>query len=177
MDVRLICATNVDLEKEITEHKFRHDLFHRIARFAINLPALRDRTEDIMPLADFFLENSSRELNKEYLKFSTEVVDLMMSYSWPGNIRELANAVDSAVIVAKGEEISVDDIEPRVLRTFEMRAPLKERLIDISKATIIDALEKSKGNVTKAAQNLKVYRYTLQRLIKKFNIKTKQYKK
>ncbi len=177
VDVRLICATNVDLESEVVKRSFREDLFHRIARFIINVPPLRERPEDIIPLAEFFLRNSASEMNKRYLRFSSEVIDLFLKYPWPGNIRELINTIDSAVIVAKGEEITVDDIESRVLKRVEEKSlPLKEQIVRISKSAIIETLKDCRGNISHTAVALNLHRRTLQRLMRRFNIRPEEYK-
>ena len=178
IDVRLICATNKDLEKEVTEGRFREDLFHRIARFVINVPPLRARPEDILPLAEYFLNSSARELNKKNLKFAPEIIELLVDYAWPGNIRELANTIDSAVIVARGSEITLDTIEPRISRQFVGKGgTLRERLDRTSKSSFVEALKKARGNVVQAAQLLAIPRRSFQRRLKKYFINPDNYRR
>ncbi len=178
IDVRLICAANKDLEKEVAEGRFREDLFHRIARFLINVPPLRARPEDILPLAEYFLNNSARELNKKNLKFAAEIVELLVNYAWPGNIRELSNVIDSAVIVARGSEITLDDIEPRISRQFVGKGgTLRERLDRTSKSSFVEALKKARGNVVQAAQLLAIPRRSFQRRLKKHSINPDDYRR
>ncbi|MCA9404861.1 MAG: sigma-54-dependent Fis family transcriptional regulator, partial [Candidatus Omnitrophica bacterium] len=109
-DARIIVATNQQLTKLVDEGEFREDLYYRINVIAIQMPPLRDRRDDIKPLADYFLDMFSRANNKMVKEMSDEVLALFKSYSWPGNIRELENAIEGAVIMAKGDVIQLSDI-------------------------------------------------------------------
>jgi Nif-specific regulatory protein len=116
VDVRIIAATNADLEKMVEEGRFREDLFYRLNVIPIFLPPLRDRREDVIPLAEYFLERFNKEHGKG-VSFAPEVLDLLLEYRWPGNVRELENLVERAVVMAKSPVVHIPDL-PRPVRTF-----------------------------------------------------------
>src|SRR5690606_19386441 len=105
VNVRLIAATNRDLQAMVADGKFREDLYYRLHVFPIYVPPLRKRKADIVLLADFFLEKYSKENNKKVRRLSSAVIDMLMSYHWPGNVRELENCIERAVLVAEGDVI------------------------------------------------------------------------
>jgi Nif-specific regulatory protein len=116
VDVRIIAATNADLERMVEEGRFREDLFYRLNVIPIYLPPLRDRREDVIPLAEHFLERFNKEHGKN-VSFSPEVLKLMIEYRWPGNVRELENLTERAVVMAKSPIVHISDL-PRPVRTF-----------------------------------------------------------
>lgn len=159
VDVRIVSATNENLDKMIAEGRFREDLYHRINEFSIRIPALRDRKEDISLYAQRFLEEANVELSQQAKGFSEEAMELLMGYSWSGNLRELRNVVRRAVLFAKNGKVT-----PQILPEY-----LTERIIDPQlvlhsedeKEQIITVLRIVKGNKAAAARLLKISRKTL----------------
>lgn len=172
-DVRIVAATNENMEKAIAEGRFREDLYHRIGEFEIFQPSLFECPEDILPLADFFREKFSEELHRETSGFTAEAERLLLSYSWSGNIRELRNKIKRAVLMTKERLIDIEvlNITPAVpVVTAEAPLlPLKDE--EQEKQSIIRALQSCGGNKTKAAQLLKIDSSTLYRKMKKYGIK------
>lgn len=175
VDIRIIAATNRDLHKDVQEGRFREDLFFRLNVVSIPLPPLRERMEDIPQLADLFLHRFCRMLNKPLMKISTEAMEHLMGYPWPGNIRELANLIERAVVLAKGSVIEPEDLPLHHGSGNGQGAPRAETYHEavrrFQREVIIDALQNSGGNQARAAQKLGLQRTYLARLIKKFNIK------
>ncbi len=177
-DVRIIAATNQDLEKKIKEGTFREDLFYRLNVVSINIPALRERKDDILPLVENFLEKYSKENSRKDLEFSKEAIDLLMKYNFPGNVRELENIVERAVVLTRGSVITVDDL-PLNIKGFKEEkslAPsgegtLTEQVETLEKKLIFDALQNSGGNQTKAGKMLGLTERNLRYKLKKYNIK------
>jgi NtrC-family two-component system response regulator AlgB len=116
-DVRILAATNADLEKRVAEGRFREDLFYRLNVITLTVPSLRERTEDIMPLAMDFLTYFCRANHKSILGFSEEAIEMLMNYTWPGNVRELRNAIERAVILGSGQQISKNDLPDNIVPT------------------------------------------------------------
>ncbi len=166
VDVRFLFATNKDLEIEVEERRFRKDLYYRINVFCIEVPPLRERMRDIPLLAQHFLNKCSREVGKTIHGFTPEVLQQLKEYFWPGNVRELQNVIERAVVLAKERSITARDLGFGRIRSQEI-VPLKE----IKKEAIIDALNAVNGHVQKAAEMLGLNRRTIQRYIKKYNIK------
>lgn len=183
VDVRIITATNKNLESLIEKNEFRQDLFFRINVIPIYLPPLRQRTEDIPLLVNTFIRQCNQSTGKTISGVSRDVMDLFMSYPWPGNIRELKNAMDYAFVTADGPTIQLDHIPKRIGADAAISArPAKtERLDDTTdeKQQLIDALIKANGNQTCAAKLLKINRVTVWNRMKKYQIdlqKTLTYK-
>ena len=128
VDVRLICATNKDLEDAVERGEFRQDLFYRINVIPIRIPPLRERREDIPPLAAFFLEQANRSLERRKLGFTKEALERLIDYAWPGNVRELENKVKQSAIVGKGELVESEDILLSLERSEERRVGKECRL-------------------------------------------------
>jgi len=167
VDVRVITATNKDLKEMIRQCQFREDLYYRLKVVTISLPPLRERMEDIMPLANHFLKKYAEENNKGFIKFSPEVIEFMLYYSWPGNVRELENLIEHSVILSKDNAISLAELPPDILQP--VRA--KEKTIEaVTKDHIINVLEETKGNITKAAEILGIRRMTLYNKLKKYDM-------
>lgn len=154
VDVRVIATTNRDLQKEISEGRFREDLYYRLSAFPIQLPPLRERTEDIMPLSEHFAKKFAAQLNKTITGFAKDAVELLTTRQWKGNIRELENAVHRAVLMARTELITTDDfmLEGHANQCCPNNGSLKEMEMDLIRKT----LEETNGNKTKAAKMLGV---------------------
>ncbi|MFH6997580.1 sigma-54-dependent transcriptional regulator [Flavobacterium sp. FlaQc-57] len=171
VDIRIITATNEDLREAVKNGDFREDLYHRINEFSIQSPSLKDRDEDLMVFADFFLEKANQQLNKDIIGFSPEVVSIFQNYSWPGNLRELQNCVKRATLLSKG-----DFIESEVLPAefFQIqKQPTANGSFSLSeneKEAIIHALSKAQNNKSEAAKLLKITRKTLYNKLKQYNI-------
>src|SRR5436305_1682481 len=158
VNVRLIAATNQDMERLIAESKFREDLYYRINVFTIFVPPLRERKADLLLLADHFVEKFSREHGKIIKRISTPAIDMLMSYHWPGNVRELENTLERAVLVCDGHVIHAHHLPP-TLQTAEAsgtvtRVSLKDAVAAYEKDLIQDALKTTRGNRAKAARLL-----------------------
>jgi two-component system response regulator HydG len=171
VDIRVVTATNEDLAQGVKEGNFREDLFHRLNEFSIEVPALRERREDLMLFAEHFLDEANEELEKDVVGFSDEAIDAFHNYNWPGNLRELKNMVKRAVLLTQ------DSIIPlRVLPHEIAHTPKTEESYGLFKnkneeTLILDALEKSNGNKSKAARLLSIDRKTLYNKLKQYNIK------
>lgn len=175
-DARIIVATNQQLTNLVDEGSFREDLYYRINVIAIQMPPLRDRGDDIKPLADYFLDMFCRANNKEVRELSPEVLELFKNYSWPGNIRELENAIEGAVIMAKNNVIQAADIpnsskfkNQEEGRNSEIKS-LKQVTEQPERDHIISVLNNCNWNRNKAAATLGVNRTTLYNKMKKYNI-------
>ena len=171
--MRIIAATNEDMQSAVAEKRFRQDLFHRIKEYTLNIPPLRECREDIMPLADFFLKLSNEELDRQVKGFDAEARKQLLAYAWGGNVRELKGTVRSAVLFTDGDTITADKLnfeEP--LLSGEASLSLKN--VEIEKKQIIRALEQANGNRSLAAELLGIGRTTLYDKMKKYNIRHKE---
>lgn len=171
VDIRLISATNEDLEQAMAEGRFREDLFHRINEFSIDLPELKEREGDLILFANFFLEQSNEELGKKVVQFNAEALELLESYSWPGNLRELKNCIRKATLLATGDEITPNELLDisRKKEDFSTSTLLFDE--DREKRTIIKALKKNRYNKSKTAKELGIDRKTLYNKLDKYRIK------
>jgi Nif-specific regulatory protein len=172
VNVRMLAATNRNLQEMVAQGKFREDLYYRLNVFPIYVPALRTRKTDVVLLADFFLEKYAKEQGKRVRRLSSAVIDMLMSYHWPGNVRELENCLERAVLVAEGDVIHPYHLPP-TLQTAEasgtaVTGSLKERVDAFERDLIVDALKSTRGNMAAAARNLE----TTQRI---FGYKVHQY--
>ncbi|MBN4057117.1 sigma-54-dependent Fis family transcriptional regulator [bacterium AH-315-J21] len=178
VNVRVVAATNADLTDLILKKQFREDLYYRLSVFPINIPALRERLDDIPALSDYFLEKYCRDMNKAAKSFSKDAMGLLGKYHWPGNVRELQNTIERAVILADGRKISPDHLAIRLQRTEEIQmregAGLKEIAAHAQMVTergaIIRVLKQVRGNKRKCAKALKIDYTTLFDKIKKYTI-------
>jgi Nif-specific regulatory protein len=173
-DVRLIVATNKNLEKAIADGMFREDLYYRLNVFAIFVPPLRERKSDVLLLADHFLEEYSNRHGKNIKRISTPAIDMLMSYHWPGNIRELENAVERAVLVCDGNVVHGHHLPP-TLQTAEASGTVtnvsfKEAVEAYEKDLIQDTLKTTRGNRSKAANLLKTTDRVISYKVKKLKI-------
>jgi Nif-specific regulatory protein len=179
--VRLIAATNKDLETAIGEGDFREDLYYRLNVFTIFVPPLRERKPDIMALTDFFLEKYTKEHSKNIKRISTPAIDMLMSYHWPGNVRELENAVERAILVCDGSVIHAHHLPPTLQTAEESgtvgRLFLEENVSAYEKDLIQDALKTTRGNRRKAARLLGATERVINYKVKKYGIDCSRFRK
>lgn len=176
-DTRIIAATNRDLKKLVGERKFREDLFFRLNVITLKLPSLRERQEDIPLLANHFLKEFNQENKKRIREFSSEVLQIFIGYSWPGNIRELRNVVNRMVVMTRGERLTIRDVPTEILKTEpSFPSPQIEsvtlNLAETEKHLIRRALDQTAGNITRAALLLGISRRTLHRKLNTLNLPT-----
>lgn len=169
VDVRIVAATNQELERAVAEGRFRGDLYHRLSQFTLHVPPLRERIEDVVPLARYFLAQ-----HDERLQFSETSLDLLTGYSWPGNIRELRNVVTKAAVLAQGERIYPEDLplfiedgDRSPFATPAMNGHASTASLDgMERRMIREALESTGGHQQRAATRLGISRRTLSRKLK-----------
>ena len=172
IDIRLVSATNENLEDAISRSAFRNDLYHRISEFTIQMPDLKDLKQDIMLYANFFLDMANRELGKNVIGFDDKVVDLFLNYDWPGNIRQMKNTVMRATLLTQDGFISIDSL-PKEFIGVKQSAGGKPVLLhdpDDEKERILSAIKAAGGNKSSAARLLGVDRKTLYNKLKLYNI-------
>lgn len=171
-DVRILSATNEDMKLAIQGGRFREDLYHRLAEFEVCQPSLAECPEDILPLADFFRKQYSEEMRQETSGFTEQAKSALLSYSWPGNIRQLANRVRRAVLLAESPLLSQKDLglEETVYETENLK---RKKILDEidEKERICKALEENENNISRAAEVLAMSRPTLYKRMKKYGLK------
>jgi two-component system response regulator GlrR len=178
VDVRVIVATQKDLEDQVKQGLFREDLFYRIHVIPIYLPPLRERKEDIPLLVEHFLKKFSQQMKKEVKGLTPTAIQRLMLHEWPGNVRELENTIEYAVAMTQQDVISEDFIlQTRVSEPQELLKPLKEARNDFEKRYLIHLLQLSEGNVSKAAKLAGRYRADFYDLLKKHDLKLEDFKK
>lgn len=177
VDVRVIVATNKDLEAEIKKGLFREDLFYRIHVIPVHLPPLRERKEDIPPLVESFIKKFSQQMKKKVKGLTPEAMQKLMLYEWPGNVRELENTIEYAMAMTQQEVIAEDLILQAKGILQEPLRSLKEEKDTFEKDYLIRLLELTKGNVSKAAQLAGKYRADFYTLLKKYKLKPEDFKK
>jgi Nif-specific regulatory protein len=180
VNVRLIAATNKDMEKAIADGTFREDLYYRLNVFTIFVPPLRDRKADLLLLADHFLEKFSREHGKVIKRISTPAIDMLMAYHWPGNVRELENALERAVLVCDGAVIHGHHLPPS-LQTADSsgtvtRVSLKDAVAGFERDLIQDALKTTRGNRAKAARLLDTTERILNYKVRGYGIDVRRFR-
>jgi two-component system response regulator AtoC len=164
VDVRVIAATNRDLQRMVSEGKFREDLYYRLNAFPLEIPPLRDRPADIEPLARLFLARAARELGRPAPALTVEARDRLLSYAWPGNVRELENVMQRLAILCEGSVTAAD-------LPFAAKAPSRPvTMQEIEKQAILEALERNGGNRTRAAAQLGISLRTLQYRLKEYGM-------
>lgn len=177
VNVRVIVATNKDLEAELKDGRFREDLFYRIHVIPIYLPPLREREEDIPILVEYFLKSFSQEMGKGVKRLTPAAMQKLMLYDWPGNVRELKNTIEYAVAMTQEEAITEDLILPAKGILQEPLIHLKEARENFERGYIIRLLELTKGNVSKASNLAGKYRADFYNLLKKYNLRPENFKK
>ena len=170
VDVRVICATNRDLKEFVKERRFREDLFYRLGVYELLIPPLRDRGTDIQMLLDYFLDHFSTQHGKPEMKISKDANAKLLSYQWPGNVRQLRNVIDSAIVMADTDEIRLEDLGIRDASDGELDSL---RLDHWEEKLIREALKRTGDNVPKAAELLGVSRATLYRKVDEYKIERK----
>jgi two-component system response regulator PilR (NtrC family) len=183
-DVRIIAATNVDLEETVEDGGFREDLFYRLNVITVNLPPLRQRPEDVPLLARTFLEKFCRENDKKLREISSDAMELLLDYHWPGNVRELENVIERAVVLSTGEVLDVELLSPSVRQKRPALGfdepmppeglPLKEAVANYERKLIVRALQASGGVQKKAAEMLSVKPTTLHEMMKRLSVTVDQ---
>lgn len=169
VDFRLIAATNKNLESMVREETFREDLYYRLNVFSITLPPLRERREDIPMLVEHFLHQFAESMNKHVTKVAPEALEFLGRYDWPGNIRELQNAMERAVLVCRSDTLGPRDF-PR-LQEDKVREPDEKSLASVERDHIQDVLEETGWNISRSARLLQIDRVTLYNKIKKYGLK------
>ena len=169
IDIRLVCATNENLEEAVGEGRFREDLYHRINEFTIYMPKLSERGTDLFLFADLFIRHANEELNRTVEGFDSEAAELLASHSWPGNLRELNNVVKRAVLLTRGNKITTTELTQAMgqIRTDNVLQLHDE---DTERQRIITALQQTNGNKAKAARLLGIDRKTIYNKIEKLGI-------
>jgi transcriptional regulator with PAS, ATPase and Fis domain len=173
VDVRVIAATNRDLEEQVEAGKFREDLFYRLQVMPISLPALRERRGDIPLLASFFVDRFNTEFRKRVRGASPEATELLEQYRWPGNVRELRNAIERAMLLADREWLEPEDFTTltRSVNPAQFRLPPEGvNLEEVERQLLTQALERASGNQTHAAQLLGINRDQVRYRIEKFGL-------
>ena len=168
-DVRLISSTNIDMKKSIEAGEFREDLYYRLSVVSIELPPLRERKEDIPILASLFLSKFNEENHRQVVGFSSDANDFLMHYEWQGNIRELENAIERAVILSRGDVIEAADLS-RQSSYSQPRPPAGKTMREIEKNHIYNVLNEAGGNCSEAARLLGISRMTLYNKIKAYGL-------
>jgi Nif-specific regulatory protein len=170
--VRIITATNKNLERAVEDDSFRGDLYYRLNVFPIYLPPLRERKTDILLLADYFLEKYAKENGKDIKRFSTPAINMLMSYHWPGNVRELENCIERAVLLCEEGVIHSYHLPPTIQTGSDTdtlpTGSLDDAVEKLETEMIIDALKNTRGNVSAAAAMLKT-------TVRKFSYKMNRY--
>lgn len=183
VDVRVITATNKDIENEVAKGFFRRDLFFRLNVFPIFIPPLRDRASDILLLSDYFIVKYAKEFGKNVKRISTSAIDLLMSYHWPGNVRELENCIERAVLLAQDETIDAHHLPPSLQMKPQqesegrLKGKLEALVGNFEHDLIVDALKETQGNQTKAARLLGSTKRVIQYKVKKYDIDTSRFQR
>jgi DNA-binding NtrC family response regulator len=181
IDVRVLAATNHDLEQEVVQGHFREELFYRLNVVNVHLPPLRKRTEDIPLLAYYFLETLNERYKKSLDSFSPDVLQLFLLHSWPGNVRELQNVIERAILVTNGTFIEIQDLPDSLVVNSYPSPSLKtvrhKAALNVEKPFLIDLLRRHQGNVSAAATEARVPRKAIYRMVKKFGINIASFRK
>jgi DNA-binding NtrC family response regulator len=189
INTRILAATNRNLEQLVKEGKFREDLYFRINVIKIEIPPLRDRREDIVPLAQFFLEKFRKRFDKKDLTIDQQVLAFFQQYEWSGNVRELENVVQRMVITADRKKITVNDLPEKMkaarpaqdvgkggdLMNLDFAEARKQYLDGFTRKYLVDALRNFHGNISKTAKEIKVQRPSIQRMMKRYKIVKEEY--
>ena len=184
-DIRLIAATNKDLEQCIKERTFRDDLYYRLNVVSIRLPLLRERKDDILSLAQFFLRRFNKKIGKKICEIPQNVLGILMGYDWPGNVRELENVIERAVVLATEDTIEVSHLPDKLLKAHIDSGPVfqgvsykeaKQQVVDsFSKEFVARLLQMSKGNISQAAKLAKMDGANFRRLMRKYDIQAEEH--
>jgi Nif-specific regulatory protein len=181
VDVRVVAATNKDLESEVSSGNFRSDLFYRLNVFPIFIPPLKERGSDILLLADHFVTKYAQEFGKKVKRISTSAIDLLMSYHWPGNVRELENCIERAVLLSTGSTIEARHLPPSLQmkskdEARENRGKFELLVGNYERDLIVDALKDARGNQAQAARLLGTTKRVVQYKVHKYGIDSDRFK-
>ncbi len=188
VDVRVVAATHRDLREEVRAGRFREDLFYRLNVFTVRLPPLRERAEDVAPLAAHFLEKHARAVRRPFRGFAPEALRQLAGHGWPGNVRELENVVERAVAVAGGDVVGVEDLPPELaeappgaapaaaLAALPYRDAIAEARDRVSRDYLVALMKEFGGNVTRAAERAGMERESLHRLLRKHGLRSDDFK-
>jgi len=175
LDVRVVAATNRNLDEAIANGIFRADLYHRLNVVTVTMPALRERREDIPLLASYFVAKYAKACKRSIGGISPDVRTLLQSYDWPGNVRELENAIEGAVVMGSTQSIEIEDLPERILEAANdpklPSAKYYDAVKQAKRELILKALEQARGNYTEAAKQLGVHPNNLHRLIRSLDLK------
>lgn len=169
LDVRIITATNMNLKQEVADKNFREDLYYRINTMEILLPPLRERNEDKIPLAQYLLQKMIGKYQREEIVFDAKVPEQIEKHAWNGNIREMENRIERAVILCENNRITISDLDLELITSYD-KNPEDIQLSSIEKTTIEKALLKNQNNISKTADELGLSRAALYRRLEKYNI-------
>ncbi|MDQ8193739.1 sigma 54-interacting transcriptional regulator [Coraliomargarita sp. SDUM461004] len=180
VDVRVIAATSRNLEEMIADGSFREDLYYRLNVFPIYMPALRDRKCDVMLLADYFIEKYAKRQGVKAMRISSAAIDLLVSYHWPGNVREIENCMERAVLLAKGQSIKAHHLPPTLQKKSAKETreicTLEDAMVALEREMIIDALKDTGSNMAEAARRLGLTERKMGLRVKKYDIELSRYK-
>ena len=169
-DIRLIAATNADLEKAVAEGSFREDLYHRINEFTIRIPDLKERKEDLLLFANHFLDLANSELQKDIIGFDNDTMQLFQSYSWPGNLRQMKNVIKYATLLATGRYITRKELPEELTENLSSHTNIQLKNVEHERDLIRKALQECGNNKTRAAQLLGIDRKTLYNKLKIYQL-------
>ncbi|MBK8881736.1 MAG: sigma-54-dependent Fis family transcriptional regulator [Bacteroidales bacterium] len=169
-DIRLVCATNKNLEEMVSKNLFREDLYYRINTIVIETPPLRDRGEDIVLLAEHFLKEYADKYEKYYLKFNSKTLDKLMKHNWPGNVRELRHTIEKAVILTDSEILMPEDFIISQSPSQQLHHVKQQTFAEIEKQALQNALSNNNGSVLKASKELGLARQTMYNKMQKYNL-------
>ena len=185
-DIRLIAATNKNLEQCIKERTFREDLYYRLNVVSVRLPPLRERKDDLLPLAQFFLKRFNKKIGKKICEIPQDVHGILMGYNWPGNVRELENVMERAVVLATEDSIGISHLPDKLLEAHIDSGPVfrglsykkaKQQVLDsFCKEFVERLLQMSKGNISQAAKQAKMDSANFRRLMRKYDIQAEEHK-
>ncbi len=181
VNVRIVAATNRDLEQDAAAGRFRADLYYRLNVFPVYMPSLRERGSDIILLADFFVEKYAKQFKKTVKRISTPAIDLLLAYHWPGNVRELENCIERAVLIAGGDTIDSIHLPPSLQMKVSMpekkhQGKLSSLVNSYERSLIVDALKDARGNQSHAARILGTTKRIVQYKVERYGIDTKRFK-
>jgi transcriptional regulator with PAS, ATPase and Fis domain len=178
VDVRVIAATNRDLEAMVKDGRFREDLYYRLNIIPMTIPPLRNRRSDLPPLIDYFIGKHSQEAHRVIRGLTPSARNVMMNYAWPGNVRQVESAIERAILLCEGDTIDVEDLPVEIRQeasgagTFTFRLPPEGISFDeVEKSLITQAMEQTNWNITRAAKLLGLSFRTLQYRLEKFGLK------
>jgi transcriptional regulator with PAS, ATPase and Fis domain len=172
VDLRVVAATNRNLARAVEDKEFREDLYYRLNVITISIPPIRERKDDVMPLVEFFIGHYNRRFEREVKGVTPETERLLLAHDWPGNVREIRNAIERAMVLEEGDRLSPESFSLAGPASAPAPAvPGSASLEEVERSMLVQALERCKGNQTRAAELLGISRDTLRYRIKKFGLR------